>query len=72
MINRLTQNKLFGLYNLYASKIQFDFSEVPKFDSRKNYYEALGLSKDASDADIKKSYYRLAKTYHPDVSKGNE
>ncbi|MDX1917707.1 MAG: molecular chaperone DnaJ [Candidatus Caenarcaniphilales bacterium] len=31
-----------------------------------NYYELLGLSQGASDSDIKRSYKKLARTYHPD------
>lgn len=36
--------------------------------SKRDYYEILGLDRNASDDDIKKSYRRLAKKYHPDVN----
>lgn len=34
--------------------------------SKRDYYEILGLAKNASEDDIKKSYKRLASKYHPD------
>ncbi|MBK2028647.1 DnaJ domain-containing protein [Francisella noatunensis] len=34
-----------------------------------DYYSLLGVSKDASEAELKKTYRRLAKKYHPDVNK---
>jgi DnaJ-class molecular chaperone len=34
-----------------------------------NYYDILGVAKDADQATIKKAYRQLAKMYHPDISK---
>jgi molecular chaperone DnaJ len=35
---------------------------------RRDLYEVLGVGRDASDAEIKKSFRRLARELHPDVN----
>ncbi|XP_072386079.1 protein tumorous imaginal discs, mitochondrial-like isoform X1 [Diabrotica undecimpunctata] len=61
--NNLTQNSLLQKRAFHNSH---SFNAA-----RRDYYELLGIGKNASNADIKKAYYKLAKKYHPDVNKND-
>ena len=41
-------------------------------DTKRDYYEVLGLQKGASEEEIKKAYRQMAKKYHPDLNPGDK
>ena len=40
-------------------------------ESKRDYYEVLGVCKDADEATLKKAYRQVAKKYHPDMNPGD-
>ena len=40
--------------------------------AKRDYYEVLGLERNADDAQIKRAYRQMAKKYHPDVNPGDK
>ncbi|KAI4976185.1 hypothetical protein ZWY2020_049792 [Hordeum vulgare] len=50
---------------------RFFHSTGQRYSMEKDYYNILGVTKDASQDEIKKAFQSLAKKYHPDTNRGN-
>lgn len=56
-------------FNTWHSQRSFRSSNIT---NKKDFYSTLGVGKGASQDEIKKAYFKLAKQYHPDVNKAAE
>lgn len=66
MINLLSRE--FILKNLLMNKFKsIKYTNIFRFSQ--DYYKVLGISKDSSLREIKKSYFKLVSLYHPDKNK---
>ncbi|XP_010939719.1 chaperone protein dnaJ 1, mitochondrial isoform X2 [Elaeis guineensis] len=61
-----------NIYRSSASSLNRSFHATAlRYATDRDYYEILGVPKDATREDIKKAFHALAKKYHPDANKNN-
>ncbi|KAM7514523.1 hypothetical protein LguiA_004106 [Lonicera macranthoides] len=81
-LHRVLLRRTFYNYILPGRPAEFSYTRARSFKrsihatgfcyaSERDYYEVLGVSKDASRDEIKKAFHALAKKYHPDTNKNN-
>ena len=58
--------------NIYVKTACFELRRSGYGGETRDYYEVLGVSKDADDATLKKAYRKVAKKYHPDMNPGDK
>lgn len=58
-------------YIRLVSSKRFIHATGSSYSSRRDYYEVLGVTKDANRDEIKKAFHALAKKFHPDTNKDN-
>ncbi len=67
-LNLQLDNEALKLYYMICDKGEV----IMATETKRDYYDVLGLKKGASEADIKKAFRKLARKYHPDVNPGDK